>query len=160
VSLPPLAVAIVWIAVILGMTAAFAIFAHKWRERRMRDDAAKASDLLAEFNEIRSRGELSAEEYQRIKQRLNSEVQRELTEEHAAASGDPTQKLKATARRLLASHQETSHQPTRHQQASHQQIGHDTQADNGETNGAAGGSAQEGCDATPPNGGDSTEERR
>jgi hypothetical protein len=145
VSLPPLAVAIVWIAVILGMTAAFVVFAHKWRQRRMREGAATASDLLAEFHEIRSRGEISEQEYQRIKQRLSSEVKRELSEEHAANSGDPAQVLKATARRLLANHQPTSD---------------NARTDEGETNGAAGGAAREGCDATPPNGGDSTEERR
>ena len=104
-SLPPLAIAIVWIAVILGMTAAFAVFAHKWRERRMRDDATTASELLTDFLELRSRGELSSEEYQRIKERLNAEVQRELAEEGESPNGaDPTRALKATARSLLAEH--------------------------------------------------------
>jgi hypothetical protein len=144
VSLPPLAIAIVWIAVILGMTAAFAVFAHKWRERRMRDDATTASELLTDFLELRSRGELSAEEYQRIKERLNAEVQRELAEEGGGA--DPTRALKATARSLLAEHNAEQKGSAR--------------AGERETNGAAGGAAQDGCDAKPPNGGDSTEERR
>ncbi|QDV74959.1 hypothetical protein [Botrimarina mediterranea] len=139
-SLPPLAVAIVWIAVILGMTAAFIVFVHKWRERRVQERESTASDLLSEFHEIRSRGELSAEEYQRIKERLNAEVQRELIEGDAKDSSDPARALKATARRLLSSH----HAPT----------------GEGETNGAVGGAAQDGCDAAPPSGGDSTEERR
>lgn len=146
-SLPPLAIAIVWIAVILGMTAAFAVFAHKWRERRMRDDATTASELLTDFLELRSRGELSAEEYQRIKERLNAEVQRELAEEGESSSGaDPTRALKATARSLLAEHNS--------EQKSNARAGER------ETNGAAGGAAQDGCDAKPPSGGDSTEERR
>jgi hypothetical protein len=147
VSLPPLAIAIVWIAVILGMTAAFAVFAHKWRERRMRDDATTASELLTDFLELRSRGELSAEEYQRIKERLNAEVERELAEEGESPSGaDPTRALKATARSLLAEHNAEQKGSAR--------------AGERETNGAAGGAAQDGCDAKPPNGGDSTEERR
>ncbi len=153
-SFPPLAIATFWIAVILGMTAAFFVFAHQWRLRRAREDETTASDLLAEFLELRSRGDLSEQEYQRIKERLNSEVQRELIDEAAAPRGkDPTRALKATARSLLAGRnsEPTGGNPERKSNA---------RAGERETNGAAGGSAGEGCDAAPPSGGDSTEERR
>lgn len=139
-SLPPLATATFWIAVILGMTAAFIVFAHKWRGRRSHSGGPRASDLLAEFLEVRSRGDLSEQEYQRIKERLNAQIQRELAEEGEANSGDAAQALKQTARILLADYS--------------------ARTDERETTGAASGAAREDCDAAPPSGGDSTEERR
>jgi hypothetical protein len=142
-----LAIATFWIAVILGMTAAFFVFAHKWRERRIQSAAPTASDLLAEFLELRSRGEISDQEYQRIKDRLSTQMEREMTEDVGAAQDDDAARaLKQTARMLLAGHK--SEQKS------------DARAGERETNGAAGGSAGEGCDAAPPSGGDSTEERR
>ena len=141
VSIPPLAAATFWIALILGLTAGFFIAVRKWAKRRERVETRSASQMMAEFREMRSRGELNDEEFQRIKDRLGPQLQAELSEAGGAVSvADAAEVLKQTARTLLS--------------------GYDGGAGERETTDAAGGAAQEGCDATPPANGDSTEERR
>ncbi|TWT99653.1 hypothetical protein Pla108_05960 [Botrimarina colliarenosi] len=140
-SIPPLAAATFWIALILGITAGFFVVVRKWAKRRQRSYARSANDLMAEFRELHARGELTDTEFQRIREKLAPALTYELHRPGEAANvTEAAEVLKQTARTLLAGWSGTEGER--------------------DTNDAAGGAAQEGCDAKPPIGGDSTKESR
>lgn len=164
-SIPPLAAAIFWIGLILGVTAGFFVFVRKWAARRARGEAPSAGDLLSEFRELHARGEISDNEYGRIKENLTPQLQQEIDATGGAATvADAADALKETARQLLAGWGGESEgrggtggrEPTGDRGLSDDRE----EADDREATDAEGGAAQEGCDAEPPDGGDSTEERR
>lgn len=78
-SIPPIAQAALWLALILVLTGgAF------WLMRRLRDgsanDTPSASDLLTKFRDLHARGGLSDEEYRTIRTKLAAELQSDLRE--------------------------------------------------------------------------------
>lgn len=73
-SIPPIAQAALWLALILVLTGgAF------WLMRRLRDGSAEdtpaASELLTKFRDLHARGGLSDEEYRTIRTKLAAELQ-------------------------------------------------------------------------------------
>lgn len=142
-QIPPLAQALLWLALIAGMLWAFFVFVRAWRERRDEEETLSASELMAHFRDLHDQGDLSDVEFRRIKERLTPQLQLEMAEGGAADIADAARSLKETARTLLAGWAGAAGEP-----------------DKRETSGAAGGAAREDCDAEPPSGGDSTQERR
>ena len=140
-TVPPLALAAFWIAVILAMTAGFVFFVRNWTAKTD-SGAAGASELLSGFRRVHARGGISDAEFHRIRAALAPEVRREaqalateggllaeaeLLREEAAAGlgGDPVDAGDA--------------------------AGPNNQGEGGE---AAGPAAGDGCDAAPAQRGD------
>ncbi len=73
-SIPPLAIATLWLAVILGMTAGFFLLVRKWAGRSG-DSSQEASEMLTKFRHLHARGGLSDAEYRTIKTKLAPELQ-------------------------------------------------------------------------------------
>lgn len=74
VTIPPLVVATLWLAVILALLAGFVLLARRWTGRSG-EDRESASELLSKFREVHARGELSDTEYRTIKTKLAPELE-------------------------------------------------------------------------------------
>jgi hypothetical protein len=68
---------LVMLAVVLAAGAAVINLTGKWRKRASQDRLS-ANDQLAQFRELYERGELSAEEFGRIRALLGERIRREL----------------------------------------------------------------------------------
>lgn len=147
-SIPPVALAIFWFAVIAGMLALFFVFVRKWRiggdvERQ------SAGELLAEYRALHHRGELSDAEFRQIEEKLGPELVEQAAIESVGSTDDAAQALKQTARSLLAGYSEKAKAAAKDGRAG--------ASDQSKPSDAAGGARREGCDEPPPDGGDSTE---
>lgn len=150
-SIPPLAVGVLWLALILGLTAGAFVFARKLRERRGETKPVTANELLAEFRGLYDDGELTDEEFNHIRTRLVPLLQAEANS--AVASTHSMAEAAASLRgaaELLAGGWAGG--------AGRADLTGGT--DQRDPNDAAGRDAHAGCDAAPPNGGDSTESDR
>lgn len=149
VEVPPLAIGVMWLAVILGITAGFVVLVRKLRERGGGGgEALSANQMLAGFRELHTSGELSEEEFGAIRSKLSPALRAEADSAHAGATTmvDAAASLRGAAE-LMA---ETWAART----------DRDAQSDQRDPSDADGRDAQEGCDAAPPAGGDSTEDGR
>lgn len=100
VTTPPIAVAVMWIALILAMTAGLFYVVRKWAGKTGQDRPG-ASEMLSEFRELHARGGLSDLEYRRIKALLAPALQ--LEAEGAASAGvmaEATASLREAATRF------------------------------------------------------------
>lgn len=73
---------LIGIAAIGGIIAAsilLLLFARRLR-RKMHEQTPAAGDALAHFRELHARGELSREEYQRIRSSLAQQIRRDVTD--------------------------------------------------------------------------------
>ena len=70
-----LAIILFTAVVALGAVGAYAV--SKWRDA-IDDDTNTASELLTNFREMHSRGDLTDEEFRTIKARLSYEIQEEI----------------------------------------------------------------------------------
>lgn len=157
-NIPPLAAATFWIALILAMTAGVFVLARQWARRRERGENPGANDLLAQFRELHARGGLSDAEFRRVRERLTPQLQFELSGAGGAGTvEEAAQVLKRTAQSLLAGWNPEEIRPSG---PSVTRDDCDGAAGQRDADGAAGGAAGGDCEATPPAGGDSTEERR
>ena len=77
VTIPPVALATLWLAVILALTAGFFLFVRKYAGR-IGQDRQDASKLLTNFREVHARGHLSDDEYRTIKTKLAPELTAEV----------------------------------------------------------------------------------
>lgn len=159
VNIPPLAAAILWIAVILGMTAGLFVLARRLANRAGTGELPGANSLLARFRELRERGGLSDAEFVRIRERLAPLAEQELMAGGTVGVGDAAETLKRTAQAMLAGWNEREREELAAENAG-EGAGRSAPAGQREAGGVAGGAAGEGFDATPPDGGDSTGERR
>lgn len=153
-SIPPFAVGVLWLALILGVTAGFFVLARKLRQRRGGDRAMTASELLAEFRELRDEGELTDEEFNHIRTKLAPQLQ---VEAGSAAAGSTSMaeaaaSLRGTAELLAGGWAGGADASERADRAG--------RSDQRDPTGTAGRDAHDGCDAAPPVGGDSTEDDR
>lgn len=150
-SIPPLAIGVLWLALILGLTAGAFVLARKLRERRGGTKPVTANELLAEFRALHDDGELSDEEFSHIRTKLVPLLQ---AEANSAAAGtdsmaEAAAQLRGTAELLAGGWAGGA--------GGADLTGGSDQRD---PNDAAGHDAHAGCDAAPPNGGDSTEADR
>ncbi|MEN0110752.1 MAG: hypothetical protein AAF805_08510 [Planctomycetota bacterium] len=83
-TVPALAIAVMWIAAILAVTAGFFFAVRRWAGKTA-DDRPDASELLTKFRELHASGELSDSEYRNIKSTLAPLVESEAA---ALASGE------------------------------------------------------------------------
>ena len=72
-TIPPLAIAALWFAFILALTAAFFYGVRKWAGKAGRDPQL-ASDMLTKFRDLHASGGLSDSEYRTIKTKLAPEI--------------------------------------------------------------------------------------
>ena len=73
----PWYLAIILFAAVVALIAIGAYAVSKWRDATD-DDTNSASELLTNFREMHSRGDLTDEEFRTIKARLSYEMQQEL----------------------------------------------------------------------------------
>ena len=73
----PWYLAIILIATVVALIAVGAYAMSKWRDA-IDDDTSNASELLTNFREMHSRGDLTDEEFRTIKARLSYELEAEL----------------------------------------------------------------------------------
>lgn len=154
VSIPPLAAAVFWIALILAITAGFFVFVRKWAASRSQH-AATASQLMSQFRDLHSRGGLSDKEFARIKAKLGPEIQLEASEAvNATTMAEAATLLQQTAETLTndwaateAPDGQSKRRDERDEEVERGESGEDE---------PGGDAAQDGCDEPPPNGGDST----
>ncbi len=73
-SIPPLALATFWLAVVLALMAGCFLLVRKWAGRSG-DSSQEASEMLTKFRHLHARGGLSDEEYRTIKGKLAPELQ-------------------------------------------------------------------------------------
>ena len=73
----PWYLAIILFAAVVALIAVGAYAVSKWRDAT-EDDTNTASELLTNFREMHSRGDLTDEEFRTIKARLSYEMQHEL----------------------------------------------------------------------------------
>lgn len=67
------------IAGIIGAGVLLLLMA-RWLRRKARDQTPAAGDVLTHFRELHQRGELSREEFQRIRSTLAQQIRRDLTD--------------------------------------------------------------------------------
>lgn len=156
-TIPPFAVGVLWLALILGVTAGVFVLARKLRQQRGDGRTLTANELLAEFRGLHDEGELTDEEFNHIRARLVPQLQAEANSV-AAANGSRSEaaaSLRGTAELLAggwAGGTEGVDVSGRGELA-----GGSGQRDPTDVDGR---DAHDGCDAAPPNGGDSTGEDR
>lgn len=151
VSIPPLAAAVFWIALILAITAAFFVFLRKWSASRDQE-LATASQLMSQFRDLHARGGLSDKEFGRIKAKLGPEIQLEAGQTaNATTMADAAILLQQTAEAMTTDWAATE-APEEESDRRDEAGGHGKSG--GEDPG--GDAAQDDCDESPPNGGDST----
>ena len=68
---------IILFATVVALIAVGAYALSKWRDA-IDDDTSNASELLTNFREMHSRGDLTDEEFRTIKARLSYEIQEEI----------------------------------------------------------------------------------
>ena len=73
----PWYLAIMLFAAVIALVAIVAYVVSKWRDATV-DDTKTTSELLTNFREMHSRGDLTDEEFRTIKARLSYEIQEEL----------------------------------------------------------------------------------
>ena len=73
----PWYLAIILFATVVALIAVGAYAMSKWRDA-IDDDTSSASELLTNFREMHSRGDLTDEEFRTIKTRLSYEIQEEI----------------------------------------------------------------------------------
>ncbi len=73
----PWYLAIILFATVVALIAVGAYALSKWRDA-IDDDTSNASELLTNFREMHSRGDLTDEEFRTIKARLSYEIQQEI----------------------------------------------------------------------------------
>jgi uncharacterized membrane protein len=73
----PWYLAIILFAAVVALIAVGAYTVSKWRDA-IDDDTNTASELLTNFREMHSRGDLTDEEFRTIKARLSYEIQEEI----------------------------------------------------------------------------------
>lgn len=168
-SIPPLAAATFWIAVILGLAAGVFLLSRRLL-RQSRSHQWSANELLADFRELHETGELTDNEYKKIRTKLGSKLQEEVAVEGVSDLQDAAAALKETARSLLAGQSDQavakvdSDELAQGDSATESDgsVAHD-QTNGSDTEGGTGRvspAEQEGCDEPPPTGGDSTEGSR
>lgn len=148
-SIPPFATGVLWLALILGVTAGFFVAARKLRERRGGNgEPVSANQLLAEFRELHDNGELSDEEFKTIRLKLVPQLQEEANSAAAGATtmAEAAASLRGSAELLTGGWAGRGDLTGR--------------SDQRDPSDAAGRDAHDGCDAAPPDGGDSTEDVR
>lgn len=155
-SIHPLTIGLLWIAVILGMTAAVFVAIKKLGRLRAAQRGASASQMLAQFRDLHGRGGLSDEEFSTIRGKLGPQVQAEAGEAVSGSSvADAASALQSAA--ALAAEEWSDRDVSEGQPERPDPSGEGGAGDrSAEANGAAG----EGCEADPPVGGDSTEDGR
>jgi len=150
-SIPPLAVGVLWLAVILAITAGFVWLARRLRRGGGGSAEPSASEMLAGFREAHAAGELSDAEYQTIRERLAPAIRLEAT---GAAGGATTMAEASAALRGVAETLSSGWS------VETERAGGDNRPDQRDAAGAGDASGDDGCDAAPPDGGDSTGEGR
>lgn len=83
---------------VLAMIAAVALFVKRNYLGPAGDQGPTTSDLLSNFRELYSQGELSDEEYRTIKTKLTARFQNELKRNDQAAQDDSAKRAEAAAR--------------------------------------------------------------
>ena len=73
----PWYLAIILFTAVVALVAVGAYAVSKWRDA-IDDDTSSASELLTNFREMHSRGDLTDEEFRTIKARLSYEIQQEI----------------------------------------------------------------------------------
>ena len=73
----PWYLAIILFTAVVALVAVGAYTVSKWRDA-IDDDTSSASELLTNFREMHSRGDLTDEEFRTIKARLSYEIQEEI----------------------------------------------------------------------------------
>ena len=86
-TIPPLAEATLWFALILALTAGFFHFVRKLAGR-IGQDRLYASEMLTKFREVHARGGLSDAEYRTIKTKLAPELLTETVPEPEVGSDE------------------------------------------------------------------------
>lgn len=155
-SIHPLTIGLIWIAVILGITAAAFVLIKKLGRRRAARQGASASQMLAQFRDLHGRGGLSDEEFSSIRSKLGPEVQNEAEDSvNSSSIADAAVALQNAA--AMATEDWSGREGSGSGRERPDPSGADGAGDrSAEANGAAG----EGCEADPPAGGDSTENDR
>lgn len=153
VSIHPLTTGLVWIAVILGITAVAFVVIKKLGRRRAAQQSASPSQMLAQFRELHGRGGLSDEEFSTIRSKLGPQVQNEAEDSvNSSSMADAATALQNAA--ALAAEDWSDREGSERRRERPDPSG---AADAGDRSAEANGAAGEGCEAAPPDGGDSTE---
>lgn len=78
---------IIWLAVLAMLTVLAVYVVRSWRESSG-DDQISVNDLLSNYREMHSRGEISDEEFRTIKTALKEKLQQELARKESTDSGN------------------------------------------------------------------------